>query len=99
MNEIVFPAGILQPPFFDPNADPAYNYGGMGAVIGHEIIHGFDQQIDAFGVSRIRGNSGAGQFDYFCHRVISTAGIRRASSNARSACRINSAATTSTDST
>ena len=44
MNEIVFPAGILQPPFFDPNADSAYNYGGMGAVIGHEIIHGFDDQ-------------------------------------------------------
>jgi len=44
MNEIVFPAGILQPPFFDPNADAAYNYGGMGAVIGHETIHGFDDQ-------------------------------------------------------
>ncbi|WP_133273715.1 M13 family metallopeptidase [Hymenobacter radiodurans] len=44
MNEIVFPAGILQPPFFDPNADDAVNYGGMGAVIGHEITHGFDDQ-------------------------------------------------------
>lgn len=44
MNEIVFPAGILQPPFFDPAADDAVNYGGMGAVIGHEIIHGFDDQ-------------------------------------------------------
>ena len=42
MNEIVFPAGIMQPPFFDPNADNAVNYGGMGAVIGHEITHGFD---------------------------------------------------------
>jgi len=44
MNEIVFPAGILQPPFFDPNADDAVNYGGMGAVIGHEMSHGFDDQ-------------------------------------------------------
>jgi putative endopeptidase len=44
MNEIVFPAGILQPPFYDPNADDAVNYGGMGAVIGHEITHGFDDQ-------------------------------------------------------
>jgi putative endopeptidase len=42
MNEIVFPAGILQPPFFNPNADDAINYGGMGAVIGHEMTHGFD---------------------------------------------------------
>ena len=43
-NEIVFPAAILQPPFFDPNADDALNYGGIGAVIGHEITHGFDDQ-------------------------------------------------------
>lgn len=43
-NEIVFPAGILQPPFFDMNADDAVNYGGIGAVIGHEIGHGFDDQ-------------------------------------------------------
>jgi len=44
MNEIVFPAAILQPPFFDPHADPAINYGGIGAVIGHEVSHHFDDQ-------------------------------------------------------
>lgn len=43
-NEIVFPAAILQPPFFDPKADPAVNYGGIGGVIGHEMGHGFDDQ-------------------------------------------------------
>jgi putative endopeptidase len=42
INEIVFPAGILQPPFYDPKADDAFNYGGIGAVIGHEMTHGFD---------------------------------------------------------
>jgi putative endopeptidase len=44
LNEIVFPAGILQPPFYDPNADDAVNYGAMGAVIGHEMSHAFDDQ-------------------------------------------------------
>jgi putative endopeptidase len=44
MNEIVFPAGILQAPFYDPKADDAVNYGGIGAVIGHEMTHGFDDQ-------------------------------------------------------
>ena len=55
MNEIVFPAGILQPPFFDMDADDAVNYGGIGAVIGHEIGHGFDDQgsrYDATGTLR-----------------------------------------------
>ncbi len=50
-NEIVFPAAILQPPFFDPNADDALNYGGIGAVIGHEMTHGFDDQGSRFGPS------------------------------------------------
>jgi len=51
-NEIVFPAGILQPPFFDPQADDASNYGAIGSVIGHELTHGFDdsgRKFDAQG--------------------------------------------------
>src|SRR5204862_60382 len=55
-NEVVFPAAILQPPFFDPGADPAVNYGGIGAVIGHEMGHGFDDQgskSDARGVLHV----------------------------------------------
>ncbi|HEX8622531.1 MAG TPA: M13 family metallopeptidase, partial [Allosphingosinicella sp.] len=55
MNQITFPAAILQPPYFDPKADPAVNYGAIGAIIGHEIGHGFDdqgRQFDATG--RIR---------------------------------------------
>ena len=54
-NEIVFPAAILQPPFFDPNADAAVNYGAIGGVIGHEMGHGFDDQgskSDARGMLR-----------------------------------------------
>ncbi|HEY3637778.1 MAG TPA: M13-type metalloendopeptidase [Rhizomicrobium sp.] len=55
LRDIVFPAGILQPPVFDPNADPAINYGGIGGIIGHEMTHGFDDQgrkIDAAGALR-----------------------------------------------
>ncbi|PPU97003.1 peptidase [Xanthomonas hyacinthi] len=48
-NEIVFPAAILQPPFFDPTADDAFNFGGIGAVIGHEMTHGYDDQGARFG--------------------------------------------------
>ncbi len=54
-NEIVFPAAILQPPFFNPAADDAVNYGGIGAVIGHEIGHGFDDQGSRYdGDGRLR---------------------------------------------
>ena len=53
LNEIVFPAGILQPPFFDPKADDAINYGAMGGVIGHEMTHGFDDEGRKFDA---RGN-------------------------------------------
>jgi len=50
-NEIVFPAAILQPPFFDPNAPDEMNYGGIGAVIGHEMTHGYDDQGSRFGAT------------------------------------------------
>jgi putative endopeptidase len=56
LNEIVFPAAILQPPFFDPNADEAVNYGGIGAVIGHEISHGFDDQGSKYDSSGVLKN-------------------------------------------
>jgi putative endopeptidase len=61
MNEIVFPAGILQPPFFDFKADDAVNYGGIGVVIGHEISHGFDDEgskFDAKGNLKVWWTSG-----------------------------------------
>ncbi len=51
MNDIVFPAAILQPPFFDPAADDAMNFGGIGSVIGHELTHGFDDQGSRFDAS------------------------------------------------
>src|SRR5881397_2724358 len=55
LNEIVFPAAILHPPFFDVNADDAVDYGGIGAIIGHEISHGFDDQGSQFdGDGRLR---------------------------------------------
>jgi putative endopeptidase len=53
LNQMTFPAGILQPPFFDPAADAAVNYGGIGAVIGHEMIHGFDDEGRKFDGSGI----------------------------------------------
>ena len=52
LNEIVFPAGILRPPFFYADADDAVNYGGIGTVIGHEITHGFDDQGSHFDADR-----------------------------------------------
>ena len=55
-NEIVFPAAILQPPFFDANADDAINYGGIGAVIGHEMGHGYDDQGSKFDASGNNAN-------------------------------------------
>jgi putative endopeptidase len=55
-NEIVFPAAILQAPFFDPAADPAVNYGGIGSVIGHELGHGFDDQGSKFDFNGIQRN-------------------------------------------
>jgi endothelin-converting enzyme/putative endopeptidase len=61
-NQITFPAAILQPPYFDPNADPASNYGSIGATIGHEIGHGFDDQgrkFDAKGQLRDWWTAGA----------------------------------------
>jgi putative endopeptidase len=73
-NEIVFPAGILQPPFFDPQADDALNYGAMGAVIGHEITHHFDdggRKFDAAGNLRDWWTSAdAGNYQSRAQRVI-----------------------------
>jgi len=70
MNEIVFPAAILQPPFFDPEADDAVNYGGIGAVIGHEIGHGFDDQGSKYdGAGRLEDWWTAGDREEFEKRT------------------------------
>jgi putative endopeptidase len=75
MNEIVFPAGILQPPFFDPTMDDAVNYGGIGAVIGHEITHGYDDQgrhYDAEGnLSEWWTDKDAQEFEKRAQKVVS----------------------------
>jgi putative endopeptidase len=67
LRDIAFPAGILQPPVFDPNADPGINYGAVGAIIGHELTHGFDDEgrkIDAEGAIRDWWSAGdAATFD------------------------------------
>ncbi len=74
LNEIVFPAGILQPPFFDVAADDAVNYGGIGAVIGHEITHGYDDQgrkYDADGnLADWWTPADAAEFDRRAHQVV-----------------------------
>ena len=75
MVEIVFPAAILQPPFFDPNADPAVNYGGIGAVIGHEMSHHFDDQGAKYDSGRADRLVDAGRHE----------GIRRAARQAGAA--------------
>ncbi len=74
MNEIVFPAAILQPPFFDVDADDAVNYGGIGAVIGHEVGHGFDDQGSQFdGTGSLRNwwtDEDRARFDERAQRLI-----------------------------
>jgi putative endopeptidase len=74
-NVIVFPAAILQPPFFDPKADPATNYGGIGAVIGHEIGHGFDDQGSKYdGEGKLHDwwtDSDRSNFEKLTHALIS----------------------------
>ena len=76
MNEIVFPAAILRPPFFDMEADDAVNYGGIGAVIGHEIGHGFDDQG-----SKYDGNGNIDDWWTDADRAEFDGGARRSSSS------------------
>lgn len=75
INEIVFPAGILQPPFFNPEADDAVNYGGIGMVIGHEMTHGFDDQGSQYdkegNLKNWWGASDKSKFDEKVKQVIS----------------------------
>ena len=73
-NQITFPAGILQPPYFDPDADPAANYGSIGATIGHEIGHGFDDQGRKFdGSGKLRdwwSEASAKQYEARANRLV-----------------------------
>lgn len=69
-NEVVLPAGILQPPFFDPHADDALNYGGIGTVVGHELTHGFDEEGSEFdGQGRLKDWWTAGDRESFQQMV------------------------------
>ncbi|WP_277212499.1 M13 family metallopeptidase [Isoptericola croceus] len=97
MNEIVFPAAILQPPFFDPDAEDAVNFGGIGAVIGHEIGHGFDDQGSKYdGDGRLEDwwtSSDRAEFEQRTKALIDQYGAYRPAQLTDEAARVNGALT------